>query len=103
MEFAFVSNAKDGSEAPEVYVRDPDVMACGNDETASLLKCRYRLLTDDVQQRKLRRFGVPINQVDDLTLMLSRDSRMRIGNEVANCGRMPVVTPCKAAFHIHAL
>ena len=48
-EFAFVSNDEDGSEALEVYVRDSNVMACRNDKMASFLKCRYRLLTNDVQ------------------------------------------------------
>ena len=102
-EVAFVGKREHRSQSLLVDIGSANVMMSRHLETANLGQRPLRIAAADGEQSLLRRTCPPIHQVPDDTGVLTDDRGMRIGREVADGRRVPVVAPRQAARLVHAL
>ena len=102
-QFLLVRNREHGSQPFEIDILRADVVMRGHGEFANFGKGRSDGLFDDVQQSLLGLRGARIDQVQDDSLRLAENCRVRIRREVADLCRVPVVTASQMARRIHAL
>ena len=72
-------------------------------ETTDLGERACRIVARDRQQRLLRRSRPPIDEVPDRAGVLADDGGVRIGGEVADGCRMPVIAAGEPARFVHSL
>ena len=94
---------ENGPEAFEVDVRRADIVARRHDEPADLVEGGLNRFAGDVEQGILGFIGAGVNEVEDGALRLADDGGVRLGDEVANCGGVPMIAAGEAVAFVHAL
>src|SRR5262245_54395171 len=72
-------------------------------EAMRVLQSGNRVLFHDIEKSALGRFGMAIDEIHYLSLMLADDSGMRFFDKVPYRGRMPVISARQAGSIIHSL
>ena len=95
---ALVCDGKHRSKAVEIDIGGANIMARGHAKLLRLLQDRYRILLYDFQQRRLRWLCLAVNQIHDLALVFADNATMRLRNEIAHVGGVPVITARQAGL-----
>ncbi len=91
------------SQPLQVYIAGANVMMRWHREFSDLTQRIFHRLADYCYQRGLRLRGPAVDKIKNLSLRLSHDGGVRLGGEVANTRRMPVIAPRQTALLVHAL
>jgi len=98
-----VGNGQDGAEAFEIDVGRADVVVRGHHEPSDLVEGGLDGLASDVEEDMLGLVGAGVDEVEDGALGFANDRCVRIGDEVANSGRVPMIAAGEAIALVHAL
>src|SRR5664279_5679999 len=75
-----------GPKSLEIHIGGADIVVRGHGQFARLLKRGLDWLAGDGEQRLLSAGGASIDEVENRTLRLPENRRVRIGDEVAHAG-----------------
>jgi len=98
-----VGYREDSAETLEVDVGWADIVVRGHDQFANLIEGALDWLVRDLEQGVLGFVGARVNQIQDRALGLADNGGVRIGDEVADSRRVPVIAPRETVGLVHAL
>jgi len=102
-EFLLVRESKHRSQPFQVDILGAHVMMAGHYQSAGFVQRIRNRFLGDREQGALRFRRAGIDEVEDLSLRLAKDRSVRIGHEITNRCRMPMVPPRGMILRIHPL
>ena len=99
----FIARHENGAQPLQIDIFGADVVMAWHREMAEFGQSLLGFLARDGQERFLRGLGAAIHQVENYAFILTDDGRVRFTDEIANCGRVPVITAREFRACVHAL
>src|SRR3954447_4542702 len=99
-ELPFVAHRENRTQASEINVAHTHLVVTREGKASKFRNRPLRLLACNLKHCVLCGIGPSINQVQDDTFICSHDGSVRLPNEVAYRGRVPMVAPCQTTSRI---